>query len=174
MKRWLGVPPAMAILVAINAGTGRLQAGCSSCGAFPLLSPFTAPIPEEDGFHDGGPAGEDLPGWGGYGLGWWGVGGFDWRLLIFPPPNRANYYPDGGFTFYDGEMCSCLHAHSNYSRMDWFLPAAMTARTVLDKLKELGIPRVSPEPQFLNKNPRIAEGIRLPIPPRKEKEPGEE
>ncbi len=51
-------------------------------------------------------------------------------------------------------------------------PAA-NAQAVLDKLKEMNIPRVSPEPIFLGKNPRIADNVNLPVPSMKKAKDGE-
>jgi hypothetical protein len=171
--------PVVILAVLATCGSGRVLAGCSRCGS-PVLPYFTAPLHPDFGFgayeHGGRYVlDRELPGWGGYGQGWWGWGGFDGRKLIFPPPNRANIFPYGGFTFYDGEMCSCIESHSDYSRMNWLLPPAMSAQMVLEKLRELNVPLVSPEPQFLNRNPRIADGIRLPVPrPKmKDKDPGD-
>jgi hypothetical protein len=48
------------------------------------------------------------------------------------------------------------------------MPPASTAQTVLNKLKEMNIPLVDPEPMFLGKNPRIADNVRLPVPKLKE------
>jgi hypothetical protein len=151
MKRLLQPVIAALVVLMLAVPASRTMAGCPSCGGSSVYGYFTSPYGQQ-------------PGWGGYGLGWWGWGGFEGRALIFPPPNRANYYPDGGFTFYDGEMCSCLQAHSNYSRVDWITPPAVSARMVLEKLHELNIPLVSPEPQFLGRNPRIADGVKLPVP----------
>jgi hypothetical protein len=160
MKRLLRVVSTAAILMLVAGTADRALAGCASCGGSSVSGFFTSPW--------------EQPGWGGYGQGWWGWGGYDGRKLIFPPPNRANMFPDGGFTFYDGEMCSCLHAHSDYSRMNWITPPTVSAMMVLEKLRELNIPLVSPEPQFLHRNPRIAEGVKLPIPrSKKDKDAGE-
>jgi hypothetical protein len=73
-------------------------------------------------------------------------------------------------------MCSCIEAHSDYSKMNWLMPPAMSAQMVVEKLREMNIPLVNPEPMFLNKNPKIAEGARLPTPrskKEKEKDPGD-
>jgi hypothetical protein len=125
----------LALLVLLGAGTAQVHAGCPGCGG-----------------------GIDTGGWG------WGLGGFDAWTFIDREPNRANIYPDGPITAFAGEWATGFQAHSNYSPINWYLPPAANAQAVLDKLKEMNIPLVSPEPMFLGKNPRIAENVKLPTP----------
>ncbi len=141
MKRLLRL--GLAVLVVLAAGALQAQAGCPGCGC------------------------------GGYGDGWngggrWpngcGIGGFDAYAFIAVPPNRANIFPNHGFTFYDGMWATGFQAVSNYAPINYVLPPAGSAESVLVKLREMNIPLVSPEPMFLNKNPRIAENVRLPAP----------
>jgi hypothetical protein len=173
------------VLAAVMLGSGgRATAGCARCGGEPILPFFTSPLEGEPGvryWYGYGPGyghylfDTFLPGWGGRGQGWWGWGGFDGRKLIFPPPNKANVFPYyGGYHIYESDPCSCIQVHSNYSQMNWITPPVVSAQMVLEKLREMNIPLVAPEPQFLNKNPRIAEGVRLPVPrPKKEKDTGD-
>jgi hypothetical protein len=158
MKRLLRAAIPVAVFAFLTGGGSDARAECPGCGVGSSVLPyFTEPI-------DGWGGGRIKGGWS---QGWRFIGNIDGRALIFPPPNRANVYPDGGFTFYDGEMCSCFQAHSNYAPVNWLLSADESAQTVLDRLKALNIPLVSPEPRFLNKNPRIADNIKLPVPPPK-------
>jgi hypothetical protein len=160
MKRLLCAALPVVVLLAPVTG-GKVLAGCASCGAGSAVLPyFTGPL-------DGGPV--TGPVCGGWSQGWRYIRNLYGWDLIAVPPNLANFYPDGGFTHYDGEICSCFRAHSNYAPVNHMLPATASAQTVLERLRALNIPLVSPEPQFLNKNPRIAEGVRLPTPPPKMK-----
>jgi hypothetical protein len=97
---------------------------------------------------------------GGYGL----RGTYTGRELIEVYFPTANLYPDGGWTLYPGEAGSGVPTCSNYAPVNGLIPPAATAQVVLQKLQFLGIPIVAPETQFLNKNPRIAEKLQLPIP----------
>jgi hypothetical protein len=143
MKRLLRLALPLALVVVVAAGTNRAEAGCPGC--------------DHALFGDN---------WEGGGL--WpfsgGLGGFDAWAFIEVPPNLSNVYPDGGFTAYDGMWATGYQVHSNYSPINWVQPPAASAQSVLLKLQEMHIPLVSPEPMFLNKNPRIAENVRLPAP----------
>jgi hypothetical protein len=84
--------------------------------------------------------------------------------LIEVPFNNANLYPYGGWTLYPGEAGSGVPTMSNYSHVNGLVPPAVSARSVLARLQQLGIPIIAPEPEFLNKNPAITEGLILPVP----------
>jgi hypothetical protein len=141
MKRLLRL--GLALLVVLAVGTTQARAGCPGCGG--------------SLFGDGWNGGETWPFTG-------RLGGFDAYAFIGVPPNRANVLPYFGFTAFDGLWATGFQAISNYSPINYVLPPAGTAQSVLAKLKEMNIPLVSPEPMFLNKNPRIAENVRLPAP----------
>jgi hypothetical protein len=143
MKRLLKLALPVALLVVLAVGSNRVQAGCpASC----------------DASYGEGCRGVRIWPYGG------GIGGFDAWAFISVEPNRANIYPNGGFTAYDGMWATGFQAHSNYSPINWVVPPAANAQAVLLKLKEMNIPLVSPEPMFLNKNPRIADNVSLPTP----------
>jgi hypothetical protein len=150
MKRLLRLAFPLALLFVLSAGTSQAQAGCP-CGGKSLFG---------DGWSDRWP---------------WpyfcALGGFDAWTFIEVAPNLANVYPDGGFTAYDGMWGTGFQARSNYAPVNWIVPPAASAQMVLNKLKEMNIPLVSPEPMFLGKNPRIADNVRLPTPrPKKTRE----
>jgi hypothetical protein len=92
--------------------------------------------------------------------------GFDWDpfALMEVAPNWANYFPQGGWTLYYGEPGSGVPSWSSYSQINGLVPPAVNAQGVLDRLKMMGIPIIPPEPQFLGKNPRVADKIILPTP----------
>lgn len=124
----------------------------------PLPAANAHPVAHGDGFggHDFG--GHDF---GGHGPAY---PGFDFRELIQGPINWAWWYPHGGFTAYPGLPGSGVGARSDYAPVTWVLPPKVNADLVLQKLEQLGIPLVAPEPQYLYKNPRVHEKVRLPVP----------
>ncbi len=93
-------------------------------------------------------------------------GGFGWNpfALMDVPPNWTNYLPDGGWTLYPGEPGSGVRSWSSYSQINGVVPPAVNAQAVLDRLQMLGVPIIPPEPQFLGKNPRVADKLILPTP----------
>lgn len=100
-----------------------------------------------------------------------------WNLeLIEVTPNRAWWFPHAGYTLYPGQAGSGWGTRSDYSHINWLVPPEQNAALVRERLRLMNIPPVPPEPVFLNKNPAILEGLRLPIPrpktpPKDDKEP---
>jgi hypothetical protein len=86
-----------------------------------------------------------------------------WELYDVPA-NWAYWYPDGGYTLYPGEAGSGGSAASDYSAPAWVLPPNVHAQSVLHKMQQLGIPNLPPETLYLHRNPRIADGLKLPTP----------
>jgi hypothetical protein len=84
--------------------------------------------------------------------------------FIDVPFNNTNLYPDGGWTLYPGEPGSFVPSMSVYSHINGRVPPEVSARSVLARLAQLGIPIVPPEPQFLGKNPCVADNVALPVP----------
>jgi hypothetical protein len=141
MKRLTSMVLPLALVGALAVETGQVQAGCPGCtGGY---------------FGDAWNGGSRWPFAG-------GLGGFDAWAFIEVAPNRANVYPIGGFTAYDGMWATGFQAHSNYSPINWVVPPAANAQAVLLKLQQMNIPLVAPEPMFLGKNPRIADNVLLP------------
>lgn len=92
------------------------------------------------------------------------------------PPGIFFEAPMGGYTLYAGEAGSGASAGSDYSHINYPVPPAIAAQQVQARLREMGIPPVPPETQFLNKNPRAADNLKLPtpkgwVPKEKDKEP---
>jgi hypothetical protein len=88
-----------------------------------------------------------------------------WNLaLIQITPNRAYIHPFAGYRLYPGEPGSGYGSWSDYSHINWLIPPEQSAANVRERLRLMGIPAVTPEPVFLNKNPAITDGLRLPIP----------
>lgn len=84
--------------------------------------------------------------------------------LVEVTPNWAWIYPDGGFTAYAGLPGSGIPMRSDYSSPIWVAPPRVNAAGVIQKLDQLGVPLIAPEPVFLGKNPRAHENIKLPVP----------
>jgi len=84
--------------------------------------------------------------------------------------NFAWLTPHGGYTTYPGLPGSGYGTHSDYSQHNWLVSPEENAAMVRNRLRELGIPPVPPEPVFLGKNPRAADNIKLPLPRVKEKD----
>ncbi|MBY0232535.1 MAG: hypothetical protein K2W96_24920 [Gemmataceae bacterium] len=85
------------------------------------------------------------------------------------PFNNVWHRPEGGWTLYPGEPGSGFASHSEYSHIDWLVTPEDNAALVRARLRALGIPAVRPEPIFLGRNPRAADGVKLPIPRKIEK-----
>src|SRR5262245_26197717 len=84
-------------------------------------------------------------------------------LIEFPHP-QENLFPYGGWTLYPGEAGSGVPSLSHYSHISGVVPPAVAAAGVLEKLKQMGVPIHPPAPQFLGRNPAIADGLKLPTP----------
>jgi hypothetical protein len=98
--------------------------------------------------------------------------------LIERPHPQENLFPSGGWTLYPGEAGSLVPSMSHYSHVYGVLPPAVAAQDVLNKLQMMGVPIKAPEPQFLGRNPAIADNVVPPTPrswlpkdEEKEKEP---
>jgi hypothetical protein len=95
--------------------------------------------------------------------GYFDNGDFDGGVILSRPIGAFFEAPFGGYTLYAGQAGSGVHSASDYSHINYHKPPALTAQMVLDRLRDLGIPLVAPETQFLGKNPAV-EGVRLPVP----------
>lgn len=80
------------------------------------------------------------------------------------PTNWSWMFPEGGVTPYPGLPGSGMRGHSDYSYFNWYVPPSVNAADVALRLKQMGIPRVPPEPEFLGKNPCLPDKLRMPIP----------
>jgi len=85
-------------------------------------------------------------------------------LYIEGPQNWAWMFPDGGVTPYPGLPGSGVIPQSDYSCLNWVVPPSVNARGVAQRLEEMNIPRVAPEPEFLGKNTFLPKKLKLPIP----------
>jgi hypothetical protein len=95
--------------------------------------------------------------------------------LIDVPQNYSWLTPYGGWVTFPGEPGSGFGTHSDYLAVSHLVTPAENAAHVREKLRSMGIPLVRPEPQFLGRNPRATEGVRLPVPlPKPEIEKKEE
>lgn len=82
------------------------------------------------------------------------------------PFNYSWLTPHGGFVTYPGQPGSGFATQSDYAHLSWLVPPAENAAHVREKLRAMGVPLVRPEPQFLGRNPRITDGVKLrqPLP----------
>lgn len=83
---------------------------------------------------------------------------------ISGPRNWAWILPDGGFTAYPGQVGSGIRAYSDYSHVNWVAPPQVNAQNVVQKLDQLGIPRVPQDTIYLNRNPAQVNKAKLPMP----------
>jgi hypothetical protein len=84
--------------------------------------------------------------------------------LIDRPHPQENLFPHGGWTLYPGEAGSGVPSCSNYSYFTGLVQPAVAAAHVLEKLGHMRIPIKPPAPQFLGRNPAIADNVDLPTP----------
>ena len=157
MRQLLYAAVPMALGLALGLGTSPARGQCSTCG---VGGPLAKVRP-----------GVNAPAFYGYGPGYTTYD-LPPTALIQVPFNNANLYPFAGWTLYPGEAGSGVPSMSVYSHVNGLVPPAISAQAVLDRLRHLGIPLVAAEPQFLYKNPAIAEHVTLPVPKgwRKQKE----
>ncbi len=92
--------------------------------------------------------------------------------FITPFPDPVRIFPAYGYTAYPPRGVDCRGDFTPYRQVDWMTPPSDTAQIVLQRLHNLGVPLVTPEPEFLGKNPR-AEPATLPTPSTEETKPDE-
>jgi hypothetical protein len=85
-------------------------------------------------------------------------------VWIAGPTNWAWRFPDAGVTAYPGQPGTGYQAQSDYTRTDWIRSPSENAKAVCERLAKMGIPKVTPEPEFLGKNPCLPTNLKLPIP----------
>jgi hypothetical protein len=95
---------------------------------------------------------------------------YDWNTAL---PAAARIFPSGGYTAYPPRGVDCRNDFSPYRQVYWLVAPPVTAQVTQSRLQNLGIPLVTPDPEYLGKNPQ-AEKAPLPRPRAPEGKPEKE